>query len=152
MSETTNAPAVTNLAGTAAMQTAILHMKYPGTSKRNGWQITMAGPSHPKTIALGNEQTRERLDKQARIEQVQVNGRKWKVEDVEPEDDRLRFVRSLVGRIVTWTPIDLGAGPVEFSEQAAIDLLLNPDYGHYVAQITDFLLAEGSFIPDSAKS
>lgn len=147
-----NGEAVADLTALLPNDTAVLHMVVPGTNKRIGWDITMAGPGHPKTIALSNEATRERLHRDALIEQARVNGRKWKGEDKQAEESRREFIEGLVGRIVTWTPVKIGDEVVEFSEKAAIEFLLRPHLGPYVAQITDFLLEERSFMTDSART
>jgi hypothetical protein len=146
----TNSTAVTNLADALPMDTADLYIVRPGTSKRTGWVITMAGPGHPQTIELNNETSRKQLDETRTIKQQQANGRKVKIDEEQPEDNRREFVESLVARIVTWTPVDFGDGPVEFSPKAAVNLLLDPKKGAYVGQIVDYLIAEKSFMKGSA--
>lgn len=141
---------VVDLTAIMPSDTADLHIVAPGTNKRIGWVITIAGPGHDKTVAFNNGNERKRLALEQRIESSRVNGRKWKGDDKQPDDSRREFIEGLVARIVTWTPVDIGAGPVAFSDKAAVELLLNPKMGPFVAQIVDFLLDERSFTTGSA--
>jgi hypothetical protein len=144
-------PAVANLADDLPMDTAVLHVVKPGTNKRTGWEVTFAGPGHPKTIALNNETSRKQLEETKRIKQQQANGRRVKIDDEQPEENRREFVETIVARIVTWTPVDFGEGAVDFSEKAAVDLLLDPKKGAYFAQFVDFLIDDRAFMKGSAK-
>lgn len=157
MTEVNGATVVADLANALPADTGMLHTVFPGTNKRTGWNIVIAGPGHPKSIALSNEKERERLQKAQQIERAQVNGRKWKGdEDKQPQDSRREFISDLVGRIVSWTPVNFGDGAVEFAEgdvsapKRAIDLLVQPKMGPYVGQIVDYLLDERSFMKGSA--
>lgn len=142
---------VANMAADLPSDTAELHIVRPGTNQRTGWVITLAGPGHPKTIALNDVSERERLHKNAAIERAQVNYKKWKGdEDVDPADSRRKTIAGVVGRIITWTPVDFGDGPVEFSDKAAIDLFMDPKKGSYFGQIVEFLTAERAFMKASA--
>lgn len=141
-----------DLSGALPASTSNLEVVFPGTNRKTGWVVTFAGPSHPKTIAVSNENERKRLDLEARIEAARVNGRKWKPDAVAPEDSRREFVEGLVARIVGWTPVNFGWGVIEFSPKTAVDALLRPELGPYVAQFVDFLLGERSFMTDSAIS
>lgn len=146
-----HSPAVANMVDGLPMETADLHIVSQGTNKRTGWVITCAGPSHPQTIALMDEAERERLNKAAQIERAQVNGRKWKGdEDVDPQESRRKTIRQIVSRIVTWTPVDFGTGPIEFSPKAAVELFMDPAKGAYFGQLVDFITAERAFMKDSA--
>lgn len=141
-----------DLSATLPSDTAELHMVVPGSNKRNGWVITMAGPGHAKTVALNNETARKQLQLDQRIEQARVNGRKFKSEDKQPDEQRREFIESLVARIVTWTPISIGDEKFEFSDKTAIDLLSRPVMGPYVAQIVDAIIDERFFMKDSANN
>lgn len=141
-----------DLSGTLPVDTAVLYTVIPGTNKRSGWDIVMAGPGHAKTIALNSENERKRLLLEQRIESARINSRKWKPEDKQADESRREFVESLVARIVSWTPVNFGDGPVEFSEKAAVTLLLSPRLGGYVTQIVDFLIDERTFMKDSANN
>jgi hypothetical protein len=143
--------AATNLIDDLPRDTADLHVLKPGTNKPTGWIVTFAGPSHPKSIALFAATARKQLDEAKAFRQQQLNNRKIKLDDEMPEANRREFVEGVVARIVTWTPVDIGDGPVEFSDKAATDLLLNPKMGIYVMQFVEFLAAERAFMKDSAK-
>src|SRR5438045_2335617 len=114
---TKSAVTVINMADDLPADTAELHVVRPGTNIRTGWVITLAGPGHPQSIALMNEGERERLHKSAQIEQAQVNGRKWKGDDAQPEEARRKLVSYITRRIVGWTPVDFGEGALEFSPE-----------------------------------
>ncbi len=133
--------------------TSVLHVVVPGTSKRTGWQITFAGPGHQKAIDAANAQARRGLEKAARIEASQVNGRKFKPEEKTPDELRRGNVEWVVGRIIDWTPVKISQvspDPIMFSVEGAIDLLMLPVMGPFFLQMAEFLGAEGSFIKPSA--
>ena len=151
MTDTT--PAVANMADDLPLDTAELHIVKPGTNIRTGWIITLAGPGHPQTIELMNEGERERLHKAAQIERTQINGRKWKGdEDEQPEDARRKTIARVCRRIVGWTPVDFGEGPVTFSQENAVKVFMDPKKGAYFGQVVDFLTAERAFMPGSENS
>jgi hypothetical protein len=151
MSKTT-ATTIINMADDLPNDTAELHIVKPGTNIRTGWIITLAGPGHPQTIEMMNEGERERLHRSAEIERAQVNGRKWKGDDEQPEESRRKFVSRVVRRIVGWTPVDFGSGPVEFSQENATKLFMDPKMGSFFVQIVDFLTADRAFMKGSASS
>lgn len=146
MTEQTN-PAVLSVAA----DTAVLTIINPADDTPTSWQITMAGPGHPKTVALSARSERERLAKSAAIEQAQVNGRKWKAEVPTADENRRSNVQSVVDRIISWTPVDFGDGPITFSEETAVALFMDPRKGKYFAQLVEFLTGEKAFFTNSAK-
>lgn len=143
------------LGGTTFLETYDLPMVIPGTNEPNGWIITLAGPSHPKSQALFDRQARRANKKAADIERAQVMGRKWKGdEDRDPNDVRRDTVASVVARIVGWSPnpdFEDGKGEIAFSDDAAIDLFMDRDKGSYFAQIVEYLSAEKAFLKASVK-
>ncbi len=143
---------VINMADDLPADTAELHVVKPGTNQRTGWIITLAGPGHPQTIEMTNEGERERLHRSQEIERAQVNGRKWKGDDEQPEESRRKFVSRIARRIVGWTPVDFGDGPVEFSQENAVKLFMDPKKGAFFVQVVDFLTAERAFMKDSVSS
>lgn len=147
MDEATN---VADLSGDLPLETAVLRIVKPGTASPIGWDITMAGPAHPKTIAHRNAAQRDRLHKEAMIEAAQVNGRKYKADERSPEEAELSTMRWVVSRIVTWTPVKIGGETIEFSDEAAIALLRRPVMAAYLQQIVEYLQAERAFMPPSA--
>jgi hypothetical protein len=149
--ETPNAAApVADLTNDLPLLTAELHIVKPGTDKLTGWIWTMCGPAHPKTLAYQDTRTRERLHKEARIEQAQVNHKKYKAEEKDVREASLDGVRWMVSRIESWTPVKIGDETIQFSDEAAIKLLLKPEMGGYFKQGVDFIEAERSFMPRSA--
>ncbi len=145
--------AVANMADALPQDTAELHIVRPGTNIRTGWVITLAGPGHPQTIELSDLSTRESLAKSAAIERAQVNGRKWKGdEDEQPEQARRKTVSRVCRRIVGWTPVDFGEGPISFSHENAVKLFMDPKKGSFYLQIVEFLTADAAFMPGSANS
>jgi hypothetical protein len=96
---------IVDLSDVMPQSTGVLHIVVPGTNKRTGWQVTFAGPSHPKTIAQNEELSRASLDKAERIEMAQVNNRKWKGEGKQPDDVRRENVEWVLGRILSWKAV-----------------------------------------------
>lgn len=141
---------VADLDGDLPGETAQMVMVKPGTSEPNGWVLTMAGPAHPKTLAYKEKKQRERLHKEATIEQAQVNGRKYKSEGRTPEEAEIDTMLWVVSRIVTWTPVKIAGVTIEFSDAAALDLLRRPAMAAYLQQIIDYLNADRAFMPTSA--
>ena len=151
--ETPAAPASFDLSAALPTDTAMIDIVYPG-GQPTGWKIELAGPSHPKTIAVSDETAREQLQKEKAIEFAQVNGRKWKT-DVETPDERAdRVVGRLVRRIVGWSPDpvfrQVGPEPITFSDSAAKALFLRKDMAWALNQIAEYLTSETAFTQRSA--
>lgn len=134
-----------------ALATADMVVNHPATGLPTKWVMTFAGPGHPQTIALADRQARKSLMAERQQLQAQVNGRKFKPPEVTPDEKRDEIVSDIVDRIVTWTPVKLDGEVVEFSKERAVRLLRDPDYGKLFEQIIDFLGAERTFIPRSAR-
>lgn len=143
---------IADLTADLPLETAALAMMRPGTETPTGWVLTMAGPSHPKTIAYQNERKRARVQKQATIEAAQVNGRKYKPDQTTADEAETETMRWIVSRIVSWTPVKVGEETIEFSDEAAIALLRKPAMALFLQQVVDYLEAERSFLPSSATS
>lgn len=151
-----NADAALDLSGLVALEIFDLAILRPGTSDPSGWVITLAGPSHPQTIALNNEVSRENLEKEKAIEFAQVNGRKWKVEEETVEQRRRRNVERVCRRIVSWSPDPLirsfAPEPIKFSLETAIAFFIRPEHGSFLLQLTDYLAGERAFMPPSGRA
>lgn len=130
---------------------SVLDILKPGGTEPTGWKITLAGPSHPQTIAWSNELSRKNIERDKKIEISRVNGRKYKGDDQSPEDVRLENVRNVVSRIVSWSPIRIGDETMDFSPDRATELLLRPTMGWAYVQIVEYLGDEKSFTKASAK-
>lgn len=128
----------------------------PGKTKKTGWKITLVPDWHPKAQAHSTANTRETLRRQARIEQAQVNGKKWKPEEKEPDEVRRENVDWVVSRIVDWTPVKIplpGLPEVlTFSDENARVVLMRPEMNFVYAQLVELLVEEKTFTRPSAKS
>jgi hypothetical protein len=154
--------AVADLSDVMPQSSGVLHIVVPGTNKRTGWQITFAGPGHPKTVAQNEELARTNLDKQERIEMAQVNNRKWKGDGRQPSDVRAENVDWVLGRILSWTPVAISqfaAAPVALPDDASPEqikqaraLLGQPYMQPYFLQMTEYLGDQASFIAASART
>mgnify|MGYP001593824205 CR=1 FL=1 len=130
--------------------TATMEVLKPGGIEGTGWIVTFGGPAHPRTLAWSNEAARKGLRKAAQIEQSQVNGKKFKAEDRNPDEVRKENVAWVVARIVDWTPITIGGKGYPFSDAAATELLIKPEMGWAFGQMVEFLGADASFTQRSA--
>lgn len=128
-----------------AADTADMTVRHPVTQEPTPWVITVAGPTHPQSVALGERMMRKAMREEKAKEEARINGRKWKGEDRDPNDVKRDNISALVDRIVTWR----GASE-EFSREGAIALLLKPTFAPVVGQLADFVSADGSFIKRSA--
>lgn len=148
----TEQTAVASIGGAKYYDTGILEIRHPITKALTGWKITLAGPGHPKTIALNDRELDKFLQTSKAKEMAQVNGRKWKGDDREVAEVRREFAASIAARIVDWSPVDFqdGKGPIAFSEDVAIALLLDPARLWIAPQIREYLDDEKSFTTDSA--
>lgn len=150
--DTNTAPAVFNLDDTTPLETFDYTAKVPGTEDPTTWIVTFAGPAHPKTIKLNNDSSKKALRQKAAMDQARINGKKFKVDEKSPEDDRREFIEGVVARIVTWTPVTFGGKRYDFNDNDAVELLMHPALGAYVAQFVTVLLEEQTFTRASAKS
>lgn len=135
-------------------EVSVLDVLQRGTGKPTGWKITLAGPSHAKTIAWSTQSAREELRRQAQLEAQQRNGRKVKADEPDVEQVRHDNVARVVARIVDWTPVRLGQNgeTLIFSEKAATELLLDPRFAWVYLQLLEFLNDEQSFTQASARN
>lgn len=147
-----------DLSAAVPVDSSVLEIKYPGIDppKLTGWKIELAGPGHPKTVALSAEISREQLRKLNAIEKAQVNGKKYQPDDESAGERAQRNVTRLVQRIINWSPDPVfktvSDKPITFSEKAAVDLLLRPDMGWVLEQIADYLRSDVAFTQASAKT
>ena len=119
-----------------AADTATMTVLHPLTGEPTTWQITIAGPAHPKAIALSNRLARKRLGDERLREQAAANGRKWKA----------------VERMLGWTPVRINGADLLFTEEAAVRLLLDPAFGRIYDQVLEFLGADDSFLSRPAEA
>jgi hypothetical protein len=147
---------ILDLSDTRPFDSFALEILVPGTARKTGWTIVLAGPAHPQTVALNTAFSRELIEKEKAIEFAQVNSRKWKTDEESPEARRLKNVGRVCGRIISWSPNPtfrfVQDAPIAFSVKAATDLFIRPDMAGYFIQITDYLNGEAAFMPPSASS
>lgn len=114
------------------------------------WIWTFAGPGHPKTVALANKVSRERLRKEQEQEQARVNGRKWKGDEETPDQLKERNADFIVERLLGWSPVKFGGEPYPFTTENARKLLLDPRKGALAMQALEFLADQRSFTKRSS--
>lgn len=131
-------------------ESAVFEVMKPGGIEGTGWKITFGGPSHPKAVAWQDASAQRQLRQDRMKEQAITNGRKWKAEDETVDSVRSRNVDWVISRIVTWTPVSLGGGKIEFSDSAAKELLLKREMQWALLQMMEFLNDERSFTQRSA--
>lgn len=115
-----------------------------------GWVITLAGPGHPKTVALHDDVGRRVLHREAQKEQAQVNGRKYKAVETDIGARRRENVADVVARIIDWKGLNDDGAEIKFSADEAVKILLDPALGWAFQQVRDYLDDERSFMRRSA--
>lgn len=150
----TEQTAVASLGGAKYNDTGVLEVRHPITKALTGWKVTFAGPGHPKTIAENDKELDKFLQSSKAQEQARVNYKKWKGEDRSVAEARYEYARSIVARIVDWTPVDFedGKGAIAFTEKAAIDILLDPQRAWIAPQFKDYLDDEKAFTTGSVNA
>lgn len=151
MNTTETASAAIDLTDFLPQDEATIEMIAPG-GKQTGWMVTLAGPSHPKRLAANDAAARKALRISKEIDQAQINGKKYKVDDRSPEEVRRENVEGVVSRIVTWTPVRIGGETYEFSDKRATDLLTRPDMAWAFGQIAEAQADESRFTKTSANA
>lgn len=143
-----------NLSALRALDTAPLDIKHPVTGDATGWIWTIAGPGHPQTLAHAEKKQREGLLEARMKEQAQVNRKKWRAEQKDPDEVREENVGNIAARVVNFTPVILtdGGPETKYSPQEAFRLLLDPAYGWLFAQVIEFLLDDAAFFQRSDAS
>lgn len=140
-----------SFAGLKINNTAELDVIDPRTLQPSGWKVTLASMAHPKVVAWLDKMRAENLAKLARIEAQQANRRKIKPDAKTVEQDKEDTAAWLVARTIGWTPVDFGQGTVEYSDEAAAKIFMDPSFDWVTRQIVDFLDNEAAFIEGSAK-
>lgn len=142
-----------SLSALQASDQADLEILWPEGTKGTGWIITLAGPGHPKAVALSESYGRESLRKAARIEAATVNGRKFKPDEGDVESTRRENVRSIVARMIDWRGLkDDNGDDVPFSDEKGMEVFLDPKLGWAFTQVVEYLADDRSFTKRSATS
>ncbi|MER8762894.1 hypothetical protein [Mesorhizobium sp. M0968] len=116
-----------------------------------GWKWTLCAPGNPKAVAFADDQARRNLHKQKLIEQAQVNGKKYQSEENTPEQARRENVGWIIARVIDFTPVKLFGEVYTFSDKTAEDLLIKPELGFVLTQVSEALNADKLFTKTSAK-
>lgn len=132
------------------VDTKTLDVLRPGGVGSTGWTITFAGPEHPQTVAWSQTSAKKALKRAEAIEQSQINGKRFKVDERSVDEVRRENVAWVVARIVDWTPIRFEGKEIAFSPAAATELLARPAMSWALAQMIDLLSSETSFMKTSA--
>lgn len=149
MSDTQAAPAAEfDLSDLETGDEATLAIK-DSSGRVTSWIWTFYGPGHPKTVALSNKISRKWLQEARDKEQAQVNGKKWKAEDRSLDQVRSENVANIVERTKDFTPVKLNGKIIEFSADAARDLLMDPRKGALLNQVVEYLKEEENFMRPS---
>jgi hypothetical protein len=120
--------------------------------KLTTWIWTFAGPGHPKTIALSNRLSRDRLQREREIERARTNGKQWKPEVETPDEIRAKNVSTVVERLLRWSPAKLDGEILPFSPEAATKLLSDPRKISLLLQALEFLGDDKAFTKRAATS
>src|ERR1700744_2827389 len=142
-----------DLDSTDALDEMTLVIRHPTTDAPTNWTWTFYGPGHPKTVELANTVSRAALRDIAEQKQARVNNRKYKAEEQSLDQIRSETVNNVIARTKTFTPVRKADGSqVEYSEDAARELLLDRRKSWLYKQVTEFLADDANFIQPSAKS
>lgn len=134
-----------NLSDLQSSDESELEITYPGTGEPTGWILTIAGPGHPKTIALADAQAKANLSRQRLIEQAQVNGKKYKAPEIDVETERRQNLENIIARVIGWRGLFIDGEEVQFSEEKSKAIFLDRRYDKPIAQVIAYLLDEQSF-------
>ena len=146
-----DAPKGVSLAALKAVDQTEIEILWPGGTEGTGWFVTLAGPGHPKSIAISEAAGKKSLRRQAQIEAATINGRKYKPAEVEVEEQRRENVENVVGRIVDWRGLTGDNGEaVHFTEDAAVAMFMDQSLGWAFWQIVEAFGDERSFTKRSA--
>lgn len=144
-------PKGVSLAALKAVDETEIEILWPGGTEGTGWFVTLAGPGHPKSIAISEAAGKKNLRKQAQIEAATINGRKYKPAEIEVDEQRRENVEGVVGRIIGWRGLtDDDGADVTFTDDAAIALFMDQKLGWAFWQIVEYLGDERSFTRRSA--
>ena len=141
-----------DLSAVDAQDEGELVIRHPKTLAPVDWTWTFYGPGHQITVDLSNRVAQAALKRAAARRQAQVNGKKWKEDEESLDQLRAENVDNIVTRTKGFTPIKLDGQLIEYSADAARQLLLDRKKGWLLEQITDYLKDEANFIQPSATS
>ena len=120
---------------------------HPQTQAPTSWVWHFAGPSHPLTIARNDRLARESLEEANKIRRTRGNGKKYKPENMNPDQARRDALEEILDVCLGWS-----GSTIEYSRETAMNMLLDPGYWSLLRQVNDFMDDEVAFIETSATS
>jgi hypothetical protein len=130
-----------------ARNVADLVVLNPQTNAPTTWIWHFAGPSHPLTVARNDRLAQEALEEANKIRRTRGNGKKYKPENMKPDQARREAIDEILDVCLGWS-----GATIEYSREEAMKMLLDPGYTFLLRQINDFLEDEAAFIETSATS
>lgn len=137
----------------STLETEDLNIVYPHNGEPSGWFWTLAGPSHPISIALANRQAEEanRMNRK-RLDAV-TNRRPYKEPSQSVDEVRLENVRAFSPRVLGWSDsISIRGELYSYSIENVEKILLDPVCGRIYTQLLVFFGDEQSFTKRSVKT
>lgn len=115
-----------------------------------GWNIVLAGPTHPVTLALADEVMQEGLNRQHDIATAQIAGKAYTVPAETAEQVRKRTSARVAKRILGWNDVTIGGEVLSYSPSNALRLTGEPKFRRIYDQIVEYLGGEKAFTTSSA--
>jgi hypothetical protein len=142
---------VTSFGDVKFLDVAILRIKHPITKELTTWEWKIAGPTHQKTMDLSDAALRRVLSRSQQQEEARINGKKWDQPAESIADVRRKWAEDLAARVTDFSPVDFGNGPIEYSPEKTVELLLDRERFWIGDQVQGWVSELSTFIPDSAK-
>ena len=122
-----------------------------------GWFWRLADTGHPAVVAFRNEQDRKALRKQAALEEKRMNGRKVKIDEEDPIQNRRDLVAMVAARVVGFNDAALPKitdlpNPVRYSPEMALRVLEHPKLDWVFLSIVNRLNDDQAFMPTEASN
>ncbi|PWC96967.1 hypothetical protein [Azospirillum sp. TSO5] len=146
-----------DLADLAYGETLEYAIKHPVTGVATTWVWTIAGPSHPITIALNEKIEKRDREEESKFTQARIAAAK--ANKPEPErpllsahDRAKRNATDLAGRVINFTPVKLGGKLIEYSPDSVVELLSDLSKDWLFSQVFGAAYNKLGFIPNSAET
>ncbi len=124
-----------------------------GTTQPTGWVWRLVSAGHDKAVAWSTANSQQTLQKRARLEAQQLNGRKVKPEEKTTDEAKVENIDWILSRTIGWEPavtLPFFDGPLTYSEENARKVLMHPKMGWLFVQLVEFLTEEANFTKRSA--
>lgn len=120
--------------------------------KPTTWIWTIAGPAHPRTMELRQDENRELLEATVKLRR-RAAGETIPEEPIRTRDENLDILaRKIARRVLSWTPVRINGEALECTPENVVKVLLDPRLVHLLGQYNAFVSADQSFMPRSAAS